>query len=60
MRRKQRQRWGCWSAVVVSWLRATPAWGYYFDEWREMSLSGFAYSRATSALQDGLAAQKHL
>ena len=50
MRRKQRQRWKCWSAVVVWWLLAAPAWGYYFDERREMALSGFAYSRATMAL----------
>jgi hypothetical protein len=31
-------------------LPAATAWGYYFDDRREMSLSGFAYSRATWAL----------
>ena len=60
MRRNGQQGWVCWSAVLVLWLLAAPVWGYYFDDRREMNLSGFAYSRATIALQDGLAAQKHL
>jgi len=60
MRKKTRHGGRCWSAVVVLWLLAAPAWGYDFDDRREMSLSGFAYSRATIALQDGLAAQQHL
>ncbi len=60
MRRDKQQGWVCWAAVLVLWLLAAPVWGYYFDDRREMNLSGFAYSRATIALQDGLAAQKHL
>jgi hypothetical protein len=53
MRRDKQQGGVCWAAVLVLWLLATPVWGYYFDDRREMNLSGFAYSRATIALQDG-------
>src|SRR5262245_32390669 len=46
---------------VLLWLGAAPtAFGYFFDDRREMSLSGFAYSRATMALQDPVAAGSHL
>jgi hypothetical protein len=48
-----------WLIVFFSSM-SVPAWGYYFDDRREMSLSGFAYSRATFATQDGISAQKHL
>lgn len=44
-------------AMTILLLGDTTAWGYYFDDRREMSLSGFAYSRATFALEDGIAAQ---
>ena len=41
-------RW--WSlATVAVFLLPTLSWGYFFDDRREMSLSGFAYSRATFA-----------
>jgi hypothetical protein len=36
--------------VLVLLLPATTAWGYFFDDRREMSLSGFAYMRGTWAL----------
>src|SRR5947207_802450 len=52
MRDNRSNRW--WSfaiALIVLWP-ATTSWGYYFDDRREMSLSGFAYSRATWALAD--------
>ena len=46
---------------VLLWLGVAPtAFGYFFDDRREMSLSGFAYSRATFALQDSMAAGKPL
>ncbi len=50
--RGQQQRLGWWfSAVFVLWfLPANVAWGYFFDDRREMSLSGLAYSRGTMAL----------
>jgi hypothetical protein len=38
--------------VTAVLLSATTAWGYFFDERREMSLSGFAYSRSTWALSN--------
>src|SRR5215510_3477040 len=44
-----RMQWALVS-VVLAFLCATSAWGYYVDERREMSLSGFAYTRATWAL----------
>jgi hypothetical protein len=31
MRKKTQPGGGCWSVVVVWWLLAAPAWGYYFD-----------------------------
>jgi hypothetical protein len=41
-------RW--WSlATAAVFLLPTLSWGYFFDDRREMSLSGFAYSRATFA-----------
>src|SRR5438876_6893169 len=46
--RRNRRWWFC-AALVVLLLPAATAWGYYFDERREMSLSGFAYSRAAFA-----------
>jgi hypothetical protein len=54
-------RRGWCSATVLSVLLWTAtSWGYFFDDRREMSLSGFAYSRATFALQDSMAAGRHL
>lgn len=50
----------CGAAVVSMMLWTATAWGYFFDERREMSLSGLAYSRATFALQDGVASQRNL
>src|SRR6266536_1435240 len=41
--------WWFFAAVMVVLLEAVTAWGYYFDDRREMSLSGFAYSRAAFA-----------
>jgi len=35
------------AAVLILLLQGTTVWGYFFDDRREMSLSGFAYSRAT-------------
>jgi Protein of unknown function (DUF1302) len=52
MRRNRQGRWGLIAAVAVLLLPAATAWGYYFDDRREMSLSGFAYSRAVIATQD--------
>ncbi len=40
------------TVMLALTLSASSAWGYFFDERREMSLSGFAYSRATFALSD--------
>ena len=40
---------GCWQRLALLLLPAATTWGYYFDDRREMSLSGFAYSRATFA-----------
>jgi hypothetical protein len=37
-------------AVLFVLLLPATTWGYFFDDRREMSLSGFAYSRATFAL----------
>src|SRR6266540_1331472 len=59
MRRNQQGRWGLIAAVAVLLLPAATTWGYYFDDRREMSLSGFAYTRAVIATQDGLGNQKH-
>ncbi len=52
MRRNRQGRWGLIAAVAVLLLPAATAWGYYFDDRREMSLAGFAYSRAVIATQD--------
>src|SRR5437867_3835951 len=41
--------WWFFAAVIVVLLEAATAWGYYFDDRREMSLSGFAYTRAVMA-----------
>ncbi|HJY80103.1 MAG TPA: DUF1302 family protein, partial [Candidatus Binatia bacterium] len=49
MRRNRQGRWGLLAAVAMLLLPAATAWGYYFDDRREMSLSGFAYSRAVFA-----------
>ena len=51
--RGKRQR-GVWlfAASMAFLLSTTTAWGYFFDERREMSLSGFAYSRGTWALSE--------
>lgn len=38
--------------VFLTVIMAGTAWGYFFDDRREMSLSGFAYSRATMSLSD--------
>ncbi|MGE0823881.1 MAG: DUF1302 family protein, partial [Candidatus Binatia bacterium] len=52
----RRQRHGTyWWLCVGLALCVFPintAWGYFFDERREMSLSGFAYSRGTWALSE--------
>ena len=53
--RRTGQKWGLVAALTVLLLPAATAWGYFFDDRREMSLSGFAYSRATMALEDGTA-----
>src|ERR1043166_2513874 len=53
------QRWGLCAALTVLLFPAATAWGYYFDDRREMSLSGFAYSRAVIATQSGLGNMKH-
>jgi Protein of unknown function (DUF1302) len=49
MRRNTQGRWGLIAAVAMLLLPAATAWGYYFDDRREMSLSGFAYSRGVFA-----------
>jgi len=42
-----------WVLVVAFILfSAASAWGIYFDKRREMSLSGFAYTRGTWALSN--------
>lgn len=43
---RERRGWLFVTAMVLL-LPATTAWGYFFDDRREMSLSGFAYSRGT-------------
>src|SRR5262249_53836248 len=49
MRRNRQGKWGLLAAVAMLLLPAATAWGYYFDDRREMSLSGFAYSPAVFA-----------
>jgi len=46
------RRWWCGAAALSALLWTATSWGYFFDERREMSLSGFAYSRATIATAD--------
>jgi hypothetical protein len=46
------QSWGLCAVLTVLVLPAATAWGYFFDDRREMSLSGFAYTRAVIATQD--------
>ena len=41
---------GLLTGVILGCLSASTAWGYFFDDRREMSLSGFAYTRGTIAL----------
>ena len=50
--RGQRQHMGWWLSVVLAvwFLPTSAAWGYFFDDRREMSLSGFAYTRGTIGL----------
>src|SRR5712691_8530895 len=48
---RRHRGWWFFAAVMVLLLPAATAWGYYFDDRREMSLSGFAYSRAVIATQ---------
>src|SRR2546423_14596329 len=52
MRRNRQGRWGLSAAGVMLLLPAAAAWGYFFDDRREMSLSGFAYTRGTMALKN--------
>jgi hypothetical protein len=40
------------TTILTLVLSAGTAWGYFFDERREMSLSGFAYTRGTWALSE--------
>jgi hypothetical protein len=58
MRRNRYRGWGLGAALVMLLLPAATAWGYFFDDRREMSLSGFAYSRAVISTQDGLFSSK--
>lgn len=44
-----RRGW-CGATVLSALLWTATSWGYFFDDRREMSLSGFAYSRATMSL----------
>jgi hypothetical protein len=50
----QRSRYAILSGLltwaILGYLSVSTAWGYFFDDRREMSLSGFAYSRGTVAL----------
>lgn len=44
---------GAWVAAALGLLLcSTSAWGYFFDDRREISLSGFAYTRGTWALSN--------
>jgi hypothetical protein len=52
--------WWCGATVLSVLLWTATSWGYFFDDRREMSLSGFAYSRATFATADSMAAGRHL
>lgn len=46
------------AAFTVAVLSTTATWGFFFDDRREMGLSGFAYTRWVIATQDGLGVQK--
>src|SRR5215831_6057787 len=50
----RRSRYGFFAGlltwIVLGTLSANTAWGYFFDDRREMSLSGIAYTRGTFAL----------
>ena len=50
--RRERQQVRRWLQVglLLWYCSAVSAWGYFFDDRREMSLSGFAYSRGVVAL----------
>ena len=52
MRRNRYRGWGLFAALVMLLVPAATSWGYFFDDRREMSLSGFAYSRVVIATQD--------
>jgi hypothetical protein len=54
----RKEGWCFFIFLTLLFLPVATAWGYYFDDRREMSLSGFAYSRAVFALQDGIAGQQ--
>src|SRR5437867_3059147 len=56
--RSHRGWWFC-AALVVLLLPAATAWGYYFDDRREMSLSGFAYTRGVISTQGGISSSRH-
>ncbi len=61
--RREKQHITRWVvAGLMLWLgTASTAFGYFFDERREMSLSGFAYTRGTIALsQDNIGTGKSL
>src|SRR5712692_10298648 len=49
MRRNRQRGWGLFAALALLLIPAAATWGCYFDDRREMSLSGFAYTRATFA-----------
>ena len=51
--------WWFFAAVMVVLLEAATAWGYYFDDRREMSLSGFAYTRGVISTQGGISSSRH-
>lgn len=60
MKGNRLSRWWYLATATVL-LLPTLSWGYFFDERREMSLSGFAYTRGTWALsEDGIGANKGL
>ncbi len=59
MRRNQQRGWGLFAALALLLLPAATAWGYYFDDRREMSLAGFAYSRAVISTQGGQFSSKN-
>ena len=46
--------------LAVAAMPVATARGYFFDDRREMSLSGFAYTRATFSLQDNMTGGQNL